>query len=230
MIKMKNKFCPRCGKETSELVEGLCEECFQKKSEIFVVPKKLEMNVCKHCGRYKEGGSWKEGKLDNVLQNLAKDSLTTERNLASKKIEIKKGTDYKIEITGTDKETGLEEKKKIEVDINYGTCDICAKISSGYFTTTLQIRGPEEKLERALEICEKTFDRKGNPEDFISDVRDVKNGYDLYMSSNSLARKMVSRLRNKFKIEKKSSKTLYGERDGQRIYRSTYLARILPEE
>ncbi|MFP4045792.1 MAG: NMD3-related protein [Candidatus Aenigmatarchaeota archaeon] len=228
---MKNKFCPRCGKETEDLVEGLCEDCFQEKEELFVVPEIIEVNVCKRCGRYKEKGEWKDGDLEEFLKKLARQSLDSDRELSIEEIELREENQgYKARIKAKGKKIGMEEAKGVEFRINYGICNICSKISSGYFNTTLQLRGPEKKLERALRVCEEIFDSAGNREDFVSDVRKVRNGYDLYLSSKSLARKMVKQLTKRFETEKKSSRTLYGEKDGKRIYRSTYLVRILPQE
>jgi nonsense-mediated mRNA decay protein 3 len=132
-----------------------------------------------------------------------------------------------VELSGELKNQKLKTREEVDIKFSDQLCDSCSKINSGYFEAKLQIRGPGDKLDEALNISRRIIEKSGGDKEFASDVERVKNGFDIFIGSNSLAKKMARKIASEFDTERKDSKTLHGEKDGQRIYRSTYLVRIL---
>ncbi len=73
MMKLK-KFCYRCGKETNDLVNGLCKEC---RMEIEEKPEKeeeiVEIVICPRCGRIKKGKTWVYEDIDKLVEKYKKE-------------------------------------------------------------------------------------------------------------------------------------------------------------
>lgn len=124
---------------------------------------------------------------------------------------------------------GLEisEDRTIKIKLNKESCKTCSRRTSGYYQAKLQIRGGKEKVEEALEIVKRVLDESRGKNDFVSDVKETENGLDLFLGSNSLARKISREVSKEYETERKSTKTLYGKKEGKEVYRSTYLLRIL---
>lgn len=121
----------------------------------------------------------------------------------------------------------LKQRKTVKVKLDETTCDRCSKISSGYFEAVVQIRGSDEKVENVLEVAKEALENSRNKKAFVSDVEKVENGVNLSIGSKSVARRIAKKISSRYKTERKDTKTLYGEEEGQRKYRSTYLVRIL---
>ena len=54
---MRHEFCFVCGKQTEELIDGMCSDCYEKNKK----PKKIKLIdylLCPRCGRIKFRGKW----------------------------------------------------------------------------------------------------------------------------------------------------------------------------
>lgn len=231
---MKNKFCPGCGKKTNDLIEGICSECYHKKNEIVNLPKEIKIDACWRCNNLKHKGKWKNIILEKLLEEKILDVLEVEGKI--KKVDIilddpnKKPFTVEVEATITKDDVEFVESDTIIVDINKGICDICSRISSGYYQAILQLRGPQNKINPSMEIANEIIENSSSSMAFISKIEEVKNGVDLYLGSKSTAKKISKVLSERFKTENKSSKTIYGLKDGKKIYRSTYLVKFIDEQ
>lgn len=225
---MKEKFCPKCGKETEELVEGLCSDCFREENEM-EIPGKLEIDICKYCGRIKTGGSWRECSVEEAVEEELKKVMNPEEGVSEIEVSREGGEDNEFKVSVKSQKSGVELGSEgfIEVEPDKGVCETCSGKISGYYEAVLQIRGETGKVRKALNIAAKAMEESRNDSAFVSDVEEVKNGVNLFVGSQSAAKQISRRLSSAFKVERKSSKTLCGQEEGQKKYRSTYLIRIL---
>lgn len=227
---MKETFCPSCGKETEELTEGLCTDCFKKRKTLFEIPAEIEVKKCKKCGRFKIGEEWSDTNFETAIKERTKEVIDVEKGVENFEVEVEASSkSRKREVIGRGKRKSVElkERKQTDIKLEEMTCERCSKISSGYYEAVVQIRDSGERVKDALKIAQEVIRNSKNRKAFISDFEETENGVNLLVGSKSAAKKMVKKISSQYKTERKSAKTLYGEEEGQRKYRSTYLVRIL---
>lgn len=235
--KMK-KFCPGCGKETENLVKGLCKDCFSKKGKAAGIPDKIELEMCS-CGRIKQRGKWKR-----EIKRAIWDRIKLKGKVVEKSMDLRKMNDHfkaDVEIREViDKGKGSTLKKEIDIKIKKSICRDCARIRGGHYEAVIQLRGSKEKVDEAVkDIFEKvknSKERKG----FITDIKKRKVsverkkgekkinfvGIDIYLGSKNLARRISKETGEKFGIKHKESYTLAGMKDGKKFYRNKMLLRF----
>lgn len=97
------------------------------------------------------------------------------------------------------------------------------EVASNYYEGILQLRNISEEVIKAVnEMLQK------NKKVFIAKEEKVKNGYDLYLSSQKFIQHAAKELQRKFGGEVKVSKKLYGldKQTSKKIYRITVLFRL----
>jgi len=219
---MKQKFCIKCGKKTDKLFDGLCEKCFLEKKELIEVPKRIVVNICKNCGRVQTKRGWSKGKS---IEDIVKKKIKTKNEIEKIKITKKKvNKDFVVEILATGKISGLEktERRKTIVVIRKKLCEMCGKISGGYYEAIIQLRSDEEeKIMNSAEIIKNILKNKNG---FLTKIVKRKNGIDLYITPKSLVDIIIKNI-PKIK-EKKKSYSLATRKDGRDLYRTTALVRL----
>lgn len=108
--------------------------------------------------------------------------------------------------------------KDFKIKTNYFICRNCSRESGGYYESILQLRG--DFSENIVEFIEEKI-----REESFCRIEEVKNGFDFYVGSKSVANKVAEILRRKgFEIKK--SYKIVTRKDGRDVYRTTILARI----
>lgn len=219
MIMRRKKFCPSCGRETEELIDGLCDGCFSKMfASKLKLPERMEIEVCKDCGR---------ARYRNKLVGLEKVVEAKLRKYLS--LPEVKGISYRIrgnELIVTLNLRRASLKKNIQLVFLRTLCKDCSLAYSKYYETKIQLRG--KNLELVLKEVEGFLEnlRSREKKAFISEVKELKEGKDLYIPSKSVAKKIVNFLKRKYRIKTKISRTLWGLEGGKRIYKDTILVRV----
>jgi nonsense-mediated mRNA decay protein 3 len=203
--------CPKCGRTNAgvQFIDAFCPDCYPFKVKI---PEEMEIRICKKCGNVQFRGEWQPY-----------DQETVERIVATKCKGDHDWADYdmdKGEITFTIKKPGgdIEIKKPYVVKKIIDMCPNCSRQSGGYFEAIIQLRGDEKKIKRYMMMLMKLLQRTT----FVSKVDEKKEGIDLYVGSS----KAVVAVMNETGLRTKMSHTLAGERNGKRIYRTTFLVRF----
>jgi len=227
----RTKFCPQCGQEIEEGLgaRGLCKDCYKEEETFTEVPKRIEIPQCPHCQAYLYQGDWKRYKGEKeLIAEVLSDYDGISRGSFK---EIEQGKELELTLTAEKKIDGRELKQKVksQLIIKKRLCPICQKIESGYYEAIIQLREKEsvDAEEDALKFILRENRNNNRKEDFISRVKEVKEGYNLYVSSRKYAEKLLKVLEEAYPLEKKDSRKLVGEKDGQRIYQSVKLARII---
>ncbi|MEM5829308.1 MAG: NMD3-related protein [Candidatus Aenigmatarchaeota archaeon] len=223
---MREKFCPKCGKKTEKLYEGLCEVCFLSKfSFLGKLSERLEVKECVSCGRF-FFRSYSSSNIEELIEGFFQ-QLFREEELNSLFYRI---ADGKIYLTLNLKTNDLEksEEKVIDLKIKKITCQACFMKSSGYFQAVLQVRAPKDLLEKIKDEIESQinylnqYDRLA----FISSLKETKNGFDVFIGSKNSAHQIARILKSKFMAKVKITRKIGGRVRGKKVYRDTILISI----
>jgi nonsense-mediated mRNA decay protein 3 len=246
------RFCYRCGaleKDTGPLVEGLCQGCFSEGISLVQAPAKVRVVLCKNCDSYSSNGVWSQttadSSLDEIVRDLTLQSLKVNRVIGTERLvipaaqagfvkfkiepDVKRGiVDVKAEGKVHELQVKpLHENIQIKLNIAYRSCKTCSLKSGGYYAAILQVRGQIEKRELSkLQGLLGSLTSPGVPEDFMTDVKTVTGGIDVYVGSFGLGRKMSAFLKKLGAEISESSKLVGQSKDGKRKYRVTILARL----
>jgi nonsense-mediated mRNA decay protein 3 len=229
------KFCPKCGKQTEEFFDSLCEDCFRDRITL-LEPEHLEvsLSVCTHCGGYFKGKE--QTSIEAVVEEFVK-----------KEIRKKHGYGCGVLITGLRTEIGGEERRphvfltakaeingleieknvEVAVSLKRETCERCSRIAGGYYAGIVQVRAEEriptdKELAQAEEIAYLSLDE----EDFVSKVQMLKEGLDIYVSSMECGRRISRGIVKKLGGGFSESRKLFGRKDGREIYRVSFSVRL----
>lgn len=203
---LKSKFCAKCGRQTTQLADGICTDCSFSSLEVHV-PKTVTLIKCKHCGAVNFEGIW--------LNAEEPDKFYFE-NLLIKKVKLPEGADLKEikvnEVSGNasisatvgfngkdfvkDFEIGFETKEK--------TCDSCSARKREHYEAKIQLRTYNK--EEFAEMMELAREFKTH----ILKVEDQPTGADIFMTSKEAARHLAAELRKDFDLKTKESGDAYG--------------------
>ncbi len=210
------KYCPICNRSSDKFrfVGEFCEVCVADKMKKNI-PDRIEIERCKSCGRIRA----KEGyiQLDNgTLREAVKRSLGTKCEVKIVKQKEKSAVvnfhceaDYGY--ADFDKEIMLNFRKIMCID--------CYRKTSGYYEALVQLRGVQQKADKAMSKITRYVEKNGA---FISRIDETEHGIDIYISD----KEMMNHFFQLYKMKPKRSFTLHGVKNGRRIYRNVYLLRF----
>ena len=204
-------FCPKCGKKSN----GLCVKCYLEGSQVKF--KKSEINLCS-CGKVYHRGEWSPG-FDKIIGSLVRQKLIIPHEIDVKRIDFEisdrnnKRIFLKIYISGKYRKETIETELDAEIKVINKTCELCGRTSGNYFEAVIQLRTQDpEYLENINNVID------GINPDFITKIESLKNGIDVYLTSQKYARE----IENKFKemgFNTKTSPKLMGKKEGRDVYR-----------
>ncbi len=209
------KYCPTCNRSSQDFrfYGQFCEVCSIKKMEESL-PKRIEIKECRSCLRLK---SRHEFILNNEesLEQILKERFTG-YDLELLFVDESKAV---ARITEHTPEGPLSVEKELEIVIGKTTCDNCARKAGGYYEAIIQLRGRREKMDKFIDKTRRYFEGHNA---FVAKVKEEDNGFDIYLSDKKLARAFIAEMR----LVPNTSYTLYGMKNGKRLYRNTYAVRI----
>ena len=96
------------------------------------------------------------------------------------------------------------------------------QLSDQYFQGILQLRNPDKEI---MNFVKKEVSKRN---DMITQVKKVKNGIDLYFTSQRFLRSLGNKIQKNFAGELKSSRKLHTQdkQSGKKIYRVNVLFRL----
>ena len=207
------KFCFVCGKNTENLIDGYCEECYNKKFMMVKAPDEIKVKMCSKCERIKHRNVWRDMEIEDLLKDkikvLGKDvDITIEKNDC---IHVT----AKGFLKGSKKQK--EESHEIKLKVNKIVCPDCSRKFGDYYESILQLRGKPDAMMDFL--SDKLADRN------IYKVENVKNGIDIYLDDSHVAENMSKLLKKRFNAKVKKSFRLVTRKQGKDIYRTTFVVR-----
>jgi NMD protein affecting ribosome stability and mRNA decay len=223
---MSKKFCPKCGRETEKFFENLCEECFSKNISLYKkLPTKIFLKTCRMCGKIfldKHSAETIEKVIDKFLSEIL-----NKKEVESASYRISDGL---VLLTIIEKIGGAVKTEEIRMKIFKKNiiCKYCAMKSVKYYRSKLQLRAPENLLEKIFNELEHHLNaiNKNDNLSFISSLEKVRGGYDILIGSKSAAMKIAKLFKIKYKANIKISRKLSGYIRGKKAYKDTILISI----
>lgn len=223
-----SKFCPRCGKETDKLYgekKQLCSECYPEKNSLLEVPDELEIKICSVCGRMQHHGEWVEEytiqeQLGLAFSDYSEDGIRMELQFWEDEDE-----EY-ISVRVHSFKDDIHDESDTKVEFEEVQCNECARFNGGFFKAKIQLRGnnlepvSEAIVDKAAELTNE------NRKDFLSNVDQVDGGYDYFLSTEPMNKKILGMLRDRFNPEIERSYELIGEENGEEVYRNVVSVRV----
>ncbi|HIP65891.1 MAG TPA: hypothetical protein EYH08_05155 [Pyrodictium sp.] len=233
--------CIRCGKEVDVLVDGrVCINCYLELYGFGSVPQSLRIVVCPRCGSYFYQGRWMPaaGDIGEVarLMLMARFKPTEHVDYYSVDgVEIVsdpyKGTFLVAHVRGKFKGVSGEYRRDyvVQLFVEKKLCPLCFQRAAGSFNAVIQLRGYDGRLsEEQREALEKLLEKL--PEDVkeaIVEIEEVREGINLKLSDQSVARALAAKIRAAFGAKVIESFKLVGRRsDGKRLGRLTISVRL----
>jgi len=205
------KFCFICGKKTEKLIEGYCEDCYNKNYSLIKIPKEINVIKCSKCDRFKSRNAWIDGEIEDLIKN---DIKILGGNV---KIRIEGN---KIFATGflRDSKKSKEETCETNIKIKKILCPNCSKKLGDYFESTIQLRG--DVTEEILDFIDEKFREKT-----FYKIERVKGGLNLCIGNKNIANQVAEELKRRYTLEIKKSFKLFTKKDGKDVYKCTILIR-----
>lgn len=203
--------CAKCGVSNKEVAFSgpFCIKC---RPVHIKCPKRMEFIRCTKCKKVRLKGNWvnaDEAKLAKEVISKCKGEFIS----GSYDFRQQEATFY----VG-DKSAMFPVKETISARVVKTICQSCSRQSGGYFEAIIQLRGPPGRIKKAYWTIKKMIGNKT----FLTKEEEKKEGMDLYVGSSSMVVEMLAELKLKSKI----TKTLAGEKEGKRVYRTTFLIRL----
>jgi len=221
------KFCPRCGTETDRLhgdSQKLCASCYPDKNELLEIPGVVRIEVCSICGRMRKGGEWME-------------EYTVQEQLSTRFAEFNEDEiEMRLQFWEDDEDMFVRvHASKGEIRDSYDTevrfdntqCETCSKFSGGFYKVKIQLRGDADLEKVSDEVADKAAEITNRDRSkFMSNIEKNDHGFDIYLSTESMAKEILEKVKALHDPEVKRSYELIGERDGEEVYRNVISVRL----
>jgi len=228
-------FCPLCGKTSGQFIKGLCRECFLKKHNPVEIPKSIEFEQCKACGKIKLFGKmipFDREKLASVLEKKVHAKGLEKPTIHVSVSQTEQGLHAKALAKGIIDSVPLAFEKTIDLELLPFLCDACMKLSSQYHEAIIQLR-PKAMAKAKLKALVPELigfvesQRPGNSLAVVTEVGETGTGFDLKVGSKKAAQNAVRKMQAAFNAETKASSKLMGvDKKGREKKRFTFLVRV----
>ncbi len=185
--------CYLCGRREAR-IEGLCEPCFlEQQPPLFF--ENLKILTCRECGNiyFK---AWRDVSLEHIIEEYI--------NLENAHFQIEeRGQAYSVTVVARQmfhegQTHPLVQQTQFLIHVKESLCGNCSKMLSGYYEAVLQVRRQGHVLTDAeKEACSDIALSTLRRNDFISRIRERKEGVDLYFSSAKAAKRTAEILRRR---------------------------------
>ncbi len=232
---MAKRFCALCGKTDSPLIENLCFSCFYKKHPPFRVKSEPKIQICPNCFSYKLSKKWMqtdssnnfeflEQVIEQALPLFIKHSPEFKISLQpqlSEEIEIKEKIEIPVLITAEKNDIVISETVPVNINLESSPCGRCSKKKRGYFEAILQFRGlrgriSEEERRQVYNIIENFLNQERYKYDYIPQIKEKKQGFDIYVSTIGLAKIIAESVKEYMGANLYESFKLLGMKDGKK--------------
>ncbi len=239
--------CVRCGRE-DVLVDGrLCPQCYLEVRGLGRLPEPIEVVVCPRCGSYRYQGRWYPPPIDasniedvvrEVIRLVAAARFRPNPEVESYRVENVEYIrdqfhgDYAIvrvvgKLRGVEREYSLE--YRVRVNVKKQLCPQCFKKAGGAVEAILQVRGEGGRLseEQRRSVEEVLEELSPAIREYISDVVEKREGFDLVLVDQGVAKAIASKLRSALGAKVVESWKVVGRRrDGRPKKRLTLSVRL----
>ncbi|MCI4346446.1 MAG: 60S ribosomal export protein NMD3 [Thermoplasmata archaeon] len=236
------EFCVVCGRTGLPLEEGVCTDCFVKSHALVTVKAHPRVVICPECGSRKHGERWEGAGSSSLLtkEDLLPFLLPLD-GVGIRRVDFEEGGPSRLvrELSGTLAVRFRGEERqaavKFEVRIEHHTCPACSRRSGGFYTSVIQLRGPEgrrrgnsrdlrEGLRRAWDAA--LPEARSEWRSALSWFEPLKEGWDFYLTDTDAAKSLARWMRQRLGAKLSESPSLWGRKDGREVFRVTFCLRV----
>ncbi len=236
--------CVECGDESASLLDGCCAKCYVKHTPILQVPEFLDLEFCAHCGARHVGSHWHDVAEDMPIEWIRQESSRQAiqvhselRNVVLEDEEIQQDAKHfkvNARVHGTLEGLPVSDEASFTTRVRRGVCDRCSRRMGGYWAALIQLRATdrhvsERELERSHKVVAEELHRgltSGNRLAFLQKESAMHGGWDYYIGDIDAARNVSRILQGRLNAKVQETAKLVGRRNGEDVYRVTFLVRI----
>jgi nonsense-mediated mRNA decay protein 3 len=239
-MNIQENFCPKCGGPTKN--DGICNKCLAESIDWIVAEPRVVCVFCPTCGSIKQGNTWSDTTLerDVLAEELALGALTVHKDVQDLHLEVSSyepspnRTKCMIHAEGTLYGIPVQEDRDTLIAWKKEQCDRCSRLSGGYYEGVIQVRATDRtpdihergRVEAIASGIEDHLIESGERLSFVSRIEDNKDGVDIVISSHHIGDLITKQITSELGGKTTRHPKLFGERDGKKIYRITYLVRL----
>jgi len=196
-MNLKNRFCPKCGKEAKELNNGLCAKCYYKDTNI-IIPREIVLTICRKCnsilskGKWIKTDSWKLHLTEELIKRI---KLPKGMKLENIKI-VETGEEGSVRLWLAINDEVFTESRKISLIVREKLCSTCNVKKSKQWNSKIQLRANEQLIKKILKIL---------PRDYVTRIKPVNNGIDIYFSDKDKSKAFARKMKSNYNLKSKSS-------------------------
>ena len=225
-------FCVECGRD-GPTFEGVCEADFRKTHVLVRAPEAIDVARCVHCGNLHVGNRWFPATIEDVMLDLIAAAVERDPRVTKARYtyDLRPQDERNVAVTVKAMCTvgpwQLLDSFHTRVRVQNGACPTCSKQQGRFFVGTVQVRADGRELtgDEAQE-AKALVDRSSSGDEFVSEVEDVRGGFDVRVSSNTFAKRLARDLSKALGGTVGSSATLHTQKEGKDQYRATYVVRL----
>ncbi|MGI0131943.1 MAG: NMD3-related protein [Thermoplasmata archaeon] len=239
---MAAEFCVVCGRTDLPLVEGQCTECYAKRTPLVIAAEAPVVVLCPTCGARKIAQHWERAGAPLTLtgEDLAP-FVQTHPDVGIRRIhwtetganpmvrEIEGDVDLRF------RATERHERIALKVRVQHHSCPECSRRSGHYYTSILQLRGPEGRQRGSARVLRERLlarwdavlpEARAEWRKAISWKEERPEGWDFFLTDTLAARALARLMKDRLAAQLKESATLWGRRHGEDVYRVTFCLRL----
>lgn len=189
----------------------LCSDCYLSR-KMKDWPTSVTLTKCVKCERIWRNKEWKYP-ADSLI-SAAVSQLLDKKGAPGRYNPHAQAWEGVFESGGSE----LSFSHPVTIEWQKTACPECNRAHSNYFEGIIQLRGDAAMVERAAKRLVKRIERKT----FIPKMEDMHGGLDIYIG----VKKGVAEILRQEGLDFVRSEKLSGEKQGKRLYRSSYLIRL----
>lgn len=236
--------CVECGTEVPKTIKGSCPACFVAKTPLLSIPEVLDVELCAHCNARRVGKHWQDVQdeaLDAwIREDAVREAVGVHHRVMEPYIQFdetpqdEKHFQFSLHMEGEVEGVEIEDTGSVLVRQKRGVCDRCSRMAGNYYAAILQLRATEretttEELDLAHRLVAEDLDRQqssGNRFAFLTKGGPMHGGWDYYIGDIEAGRQVARTLKQRLGASVQETAKLVGRREGEDVYRVTFLVRI----
>lgn len=236
--------CVQCGSQVGRLIGGLCPPCFVAKEPLLDVPAVLDVELCAHCDARHVGAHWFDPEeaddLAEIREGAVRGVIKVHPRVADAHVQTEERAQdertfrTKVTLAGNVDGAPVAGEASILVRLRRAVCDRCSRMFGGYYAAVLQLRASERdvtpaEIARVHKLIGGELDRMratGNRDAFLTKSGAVPGGFDYYLGDIDAGRISGRVVASRLGATVVETAKLVGRKEGEDIYRVTFLVRI----
>ncbi len=201
------RFCVKCGVEESidtPIIDNLCPKCFIEVKGVIKSVDSIEIESCSICGAIRYNGKWYYPTTSEEAKLIVKEIISNEISIAedvkivSLDIDLERVAEGMVNIAlkaSIHGKTPIDIVKSIPIKWRKSICINCRRRHGKSYTAVIQLRylNMDSNVNKFIDEISEMF------ADFISEITEADNGFDIRVLDIHTATKIVEMVRRRWR-------------------------------